>query len=442
MAEKTLSEVLARGAAPSGEPGFLKTALSAWAGRDISLKDGGFWSSWFGASNWTGKHVSINSALQLSAAWACIRLISETLSTLPIQLFLHKPDGSKTEDRGHSLYTLLHTQPNAEMTAVVFWQAFFASMLLWGNTYVEKKRNSGVVTSLEFLVPDHVTYRWLFNGDREWFYHDPITRQVRTIAGADMWHTPAFTIDGCIGLSPIRMGANVLGGAMAADQAGAETFSKGLKSPGLVMMDAVLKDGQREKVREHVKAVSESGGVMVLEKGAGFQQLTMNPQDAELLLSRHFNVEEICRWFRVPPFMVGHGDKSTSWGTGIEQQMIGFVTFVLRPWCVRVEQSIRKNLLTPVERLTRSAEFTLEGLLRGDSASRAAFYSTMTQNGIFTRDYCRALENQPPMGGNAAVLTVQSNLLPIDKLGTTPSANAAQNALKDWLGLTDKEPSI
>jgi HK97 family phage portal protein len=254
-----------------------------------------------------------------------------------------------------------------------------------------------------------------------------------------MMHIPAFSLDGINGLSPVRMGANIMGSAMAADETSAGMFKNAMKSPGLVTMDTVFKPDQREEVRKHVKSVSDSGGYMVLEKGASFQQLNMNPQDAELLASRGFNVEELCRWFRVPPFMVGHSEKSTSWGTGIEQQMIGFLTFSLRPWLARIEQSINKCLLTPAEQTRYFAEFALEGLLRADSASRASFYSTMVQNGIYTRDDVRGLENQPKKGGNADVLTVQSNLVPIDKLGETPDATGAQNALKQWLGLSGKD---
>ena len=255
-----------------------------------------------------------------------------------------------------------------------------------------------------------------------------------------MWHTTAFTLDGKMGISPISMGANVLGGAMAADKASAHTFTNGMKSSGLVTMgQQTLKPDQREDIRQHVRKVGDGGGVMVLEMGMGFQQINMNPQDAELLATRSFNVEEICRWFRVPPFMVGHSEKSTSWGTGIEQQMIGFIAFVLRPWCVRIEQSVRRNLLTPVERLTMSAEFALEALLRGDSAARSAFYSQMVQNGIMTRDDVRRLENLPLMGGNANVLTVQSNLLPINVLGINAAGSAAQDALRNWLDLPAKD---
>lgn len=415
------------------QPGRVKSALLSWLGVPISLVDGSFWAEWSGAKNYAGKTVTVNSALQLSAAWACVRLISETLSTLPLNLY-DDSGQAKTMARDHPLYRLLHTQPNADMTAAVFWQAYVASLLLWGNAYVEIHRSGGVITSLEFLLPQFVTRKRTSSGAVEWSYVDPFAKVTRKIAEGQMWHTPAFTTDGVTGLSPIALGANVIGSAMAADEASAHTFKNGMKAAGLVTMDAVLQPNQREDVRQHVRKVSADGGVMVLEKGSGFQQLTMNPQDAELLSTRGFNVEEICRWFRVPPFMVGHSEKSTSWGTGIEQQMIGFVTFVLRPWCVRIEQSIRKSLMTPAERQRYQAEFAMEGLLRGDSAARGQFYSTMVQNGIYTRNNVRRLENLEPVEGGDE-LTVQSNMIPIGMLG---QGTTAQDALKNWLGIEDK----
>ena len=440
MQNKSLAEVLALGAAPSGMG--LKSAVGSWLGKSIALTDGDFWSAWLSGGNWSGQTVNNRTTLQLSAAWACVRLIAETLSTLPMGLFVTRPDGSRQVASTHQLYQLLRMQPNANMSAVDFWQAILASMLLWGNAYVEKRMSGSVITSLDFLIPERVSRTVLRSGAIEWKYNDPVTGTERTIPETAMWHTPAFTLDGLIGISPIRMGANVIGSAIAADKASAHTFSSGMKSSGLVTTGAtLLKKEQREDIRQHVKTVSDAGGVMVLEMGMGFQQLNMNPQDAELLSTRAFNVEEICRWFRVPPFMVGHSEKSTSWGTGIEQQMIGFIAFVLRPWCVRIEQSIRRSLLTPVERLTHSAEWALEGLLRGDSTARAAFYSQMLRNGVMTRDDVRRLENLPLKGGNADVLTVESNLLPIDLLGVNAAGSAAQDALRNWLGLSDdKEP--
>lgn len=406
--------------------------------KGFGLKDGAIWGAYYGANNWSGKAVSVNAALRLSTVWACVRLLSETIATLPLGFYERQADGSRASATKNSLYRILHSQPNADMTAVQFWEVVVASMLLWGNAYVEKIKSGNRILSLDFLLPDRMSVTRLPSGAMQYRYR-PFNGEQRIIPEADMMHIPAFSLDGINGLSPVRMGANVMGSAMAADETSAGMFKNAMKSPGLVTMDTVFKPDQREEVRKHVKAVSDSGGYMVLEKGASFQQLNMNPQDAELLASRGFNVEELCRWFRVPPFMVGHSEKSTSWGTGIEQQMIGFLTFSLRPWLARIEQSINKCLLTPAEQTRYFAEFALEGLLRADSASRASFYSTMVQNGIYTRDDVRGLENQPKKGGNADVLTVQSNLVPIDKLGETPDATGAQNALKQWLGLTGKD---
>lgn len=399
----------------------------------IKLTDGDFWSRWFGGNNFSGKNVTVNGALQLSTVWSCVRLISETLSTLPVSVDKNLNDGSKAPQKDHQLYYLLHHQPNADMTAAVFWQAFIASLLLWGKTYVEKMMSGNTITSLVYLVPGGVTRKLLSNGEYEYRYVDPVTNKPRTIPASRMWYTPAFTVDGLNGLTPVQVGANVFGAAMAADEASADTFKNALRSPGLVLMDTVLQKEQRSDVREHIKKVSKEGGVMVLEKGAGFQPLSMKPEDAELLASRSFNVEEICRWFRVDPSLVGHKQGTTQWGTGIEQMMIAFLTFTLRPWAVRIEQSIKKDLFTPAEKRVLSAEFALEGLLRGDSAARAAFYSSMTQNGIYTRDDCRRKENLPAMGGNAAVLTVQSALLPIDMLGLNVKDQAAAEALRNFL---------
>jgi HK97 family phage portal protein len=429
MADKTLLEVITSGLERrSGvkgnwiEPGVYKTT------------DAGFWNWMMGAvSNFTGRAVNQTSVMQLSTAWACVNLISCVLGSLPFPVSKKLADGSKVEAPDERLAMVLGDTPNADMSSDVFWQCYIASMLLWGFGAAQKGMNSSnEVFGLTFLMPSNLTRRRI-GGVLTWRYRDPLTGSERTIPDREMWYTPAFSLDGITGLSPVAMGGNVFGQAMAADHAAADTFNKGLKSPGLVLMDATLQGPQREDIRKHIKTVSEAGGVMVLEKGAGYQQLAMNPQDAELLGTRSFNVEEICRWFRVDPALVGHGAKDSNWGTGLEQKMLWLIILTLRFWCVRIEKSVRRGVMTPDERQRLSGEFNLEALLRGDSASRATFYSQMVQNGIFTRDYVRRKENLPPMGGNAEVLTVQSNLLPIDRLGEKPAGQTAADALKAWL---------
>ncbi|MDO8596858.1 MAG: phage portal protein [Sulfuricaulis sp.] len=431
MATKSLIAAIAAGVRPLS----IRAGLEKWLGVPVTLQDHAFWREWGGSGGFTGKRVTVDQALQLSTASACVRLIAETLATLPLGFYRRNSDGSRTAATSHNLYNILHNQPNNDMTAVVFWEVVVASLLLWGNAYIEIFRIAGVVAALNFLHPARMTVTRLLSGAYEYRYRDGATERV--IPDTDLMHVPAFSIDGVMGLSPIAYGANVFSTAIETDRASAETFRDSTRASGIVTVDALLKSNQRDEIRAHVKKVSTEGGVYVLEKGAGFENLKFNPVDAETLASRAWNAEEIARWFRVDPAMIGHGGKDSNWGTGLEQKMIWFLTFTLRHWCVRIEQAVRKCLLTPAERQTYFAAFSIEGLLRADSTARAAFYSSMVNVGIYTRDECRQLENLAPKGGNAAVLTVQSAMVDIDHMneGTNAAAQGAQDALKAWLGI-------
>lgn len=416
-------------------PGRIKQVILEWLGVPIEAGSKE-WAALFGES-WSGRRVTQDGALQLATVWACVRLISESIATLPLGFYRRKPDGSRVLAASHDLYSVLHSQPNSNMAATTFWEAVVASLLLWGNAYIRVGRIGGAVVSLDFLMPARVQVTIAPDGLPSYKYAD-LARGVQVdVARGDMMHIPAFTTDGLCGLSPIRYGMQVFGSATVTDEAAARTFSSGMRSSGFVKSKDILKPAQREQLRESIEKFrgnANAGGVMVLEGDMGYDALTMNPEDAQLLESRAWNVEEMCRWFRVPPFMVGHSEKSTSWGTGIEQQMIGFVTFVLRPWCVRIEQAINRSLLSDTEKGRYFAEFALEGLLRGDSAARATFYGILIDKGILTRDEVRALENWPAMGGNAEKLTVQSATVLLDGVSNAaPAATNAQDALKQWL---------
>lgn len=400
----------------------------------VSLKDGEFWRDWLGTGSFVGTPVSQDRALQLATAWACVRRISGTIATLPCGFYERNKDGSRDAAVGHPLYELLHNQPNEDMTAVAFWEVIVASMLLWGNAYAEIRRGTQRrIVGLDFLHPARMV-RKRENGSYRWHYVDPVQGTSRPIV--DLLHVPAFTLDGVVGVSPIAYGANVFGAAIETDKTAAETFRDSLRSPGLVTMDMIFKKDQREEVRKHVRDVTSKGEYMVLEKGASFQKLGFDPESAELLATRSFNVEEICRFFLLDPAMVGHGQKDSNWGTGLEQKMLWFLIFTLREWCVRIEQAIRRSLLTPAERLKLYAEFNMDGLLRGDSQTRAMYLSTMGQNGYMTRNEGRRKENLPPMPGGDE-LTVQSNLVPLAKLGQTTPERTAASALLTWLGLNE-----
>lgn len=414
--------------------GRIRAAVLGWLGAPFGLTDIDAWAR-LGVNSASGVSVNDQNILKLSAVWACVRLISETIGTLPLGMHERTRDGRRPSPQ-HPLDFILGTQPNSDTISSVHWEAVVAAMLLRGNAHCEKLMVGQRVVGLQFLYPNRLSISRKSDGNKEYRYTDEDGRQ-RTIPKARIWTIPGWSLDGRQGVSVIRYGSEVFGAALATDEAAAGTFKRGLMPTTWFKYPKILRPEQREEAREMIEGrlsgAINSARPAILEAGMEVGTLGINPKDAQLLESRAFSVEEICRWFRVPPWMVGHTEKSTSWGTGIEQQMIAFLAFTLGPWLKRIEQSIMKDLLTPAERLRYYPKFAVEGLLRADSAARASFYSVMVNNGILTRDEVRELEDRAPMGGNAAVLTVQTALAPLDQLGANDADQNARNAMAAWL---------
>lgn len=367
-------------------------------------------------------HPSVDRVLSLSTAWACIRLLSETAGTLPLPLYRRTGPGKRSLADGHPLYGILHDSPNSWQTAAEFWEGQVANLCGWGNGYSEKKLVGNRLVALEPLRPDTGVRRDA-DGSLKYVVND---RGRSEVMPADkIFHLRGFGIGGDKGLSPIRYGWQTFRGALAAEDAATQFLEGGLQIAGFAKEGPTGKstsDQRKELMALFAEFMGSpaSGKVMPLPSGWEYEALTMNPEDAQLIETRGFGVDQVCRIFRVPPFMVGHTQNSTSWGTGLEQQQIGFLTFAMRPYLVRIEQSIKKQLLRPEERSTFYGEFVIEGLMRADSAGRAALYSSFAQNGVMTRNEIRSRENLSPMEGGDT-LTVQSNLLPIDQLGKAPA---------------------
>ncbi|MFD2298391.1 phage portal protein [Paracidovorax citrulli] len=422
----------------TGLAGRVRAAIDGWV-RSFSLRDKDLYVDRAMESE-TGVDVTPKAVMQVDAVWSCVRLISETIATLPLSMYERTSSGKRLASQ-HPLHFVIHDQPNADSTASVFWEAIVASMLLRGNGRAEKLYVGDKLVGLAFLDPNKLVITRDANGRKIFQYPRP-DGTPRLISAARIWTLPGFTLDGETGVSVISYGAKVFGAAMAAERAAARTFRNGLLQTVYYKVAAFLKPEQRRMFKAEIAGSVERGETPVLEGGTDVGAIGIKPSDAQLLESRAFSVESICRWFRVPPWMVGHTEKSTSWGTGIEQQMIGFLTFTLGPWLRRIEQAISKDLLTPAERARFYPKFAVEGLLRADSAGRAAFYAAMVNNGILTRDEVRELEDREPMGGNAAVLTVQSAMTTLDGLGQAggaDQANQARAAIRAFLGF-DEEP--
>ncbi|MEX6159632.1 phage portal protein [Providencia manganoxydans] len=418
------------------KPGRVKSALLNWLGVPISLTNGEFWQEWSGVSS-SGKLVTADKAMQLSTVWACVRLLSESISTLPIKIYQSRSDGSRTLAKEHPVYRLLCKQPNIEMTPSRFMLMVVASLCLRGNSFIEKKYIGPKLVALDPLLPQNmVVKRNEASGMLEYKYTDPFTKKERIVPIKNMMHIRGFGMDGICGMIPIQTGRNVIGSALSVEESAAKIFENGLQSSGFISSDLPLNDEQRERIRSYLLSFvgsKNAGKMMVLEGGMKYNNVTMNPEAAQMLESRAFSIEEICRWFRVPPFMVGHMDKQSSWASSVEGMNMQFLTNTLRPLLVNIEQEISRCLLSGDD--DYYAEFSVEGLLRADSAGRAAYYTTSLQNGWMSRNDVRRLENLPPIDGGD-IYTVQLNLTPIDQLGKDISGSEAEKLkaqITNWL---------
>jgi len=409
------------------QPGKVKSALLNWLGVPIGLTTGTFWQEWMGMSS-SGKVVSADKAMHLSAVWACVRLLSESVSTLPLKIYERQPDGSRKPATTHPAYQVLCRRPNMEMTPSRFMLMTVASICLRGNAFVEKKMIGNRMVSLVPLLPQNMVVKRLDDGSLEYTYTESAGK--RTIPVKNIMHIRGFGLDGVCGMMPMAEGRDVIGSAMAVEESAAKIFENGLQSSGFLSAETALNDDQRERIRAYLQKFigsKNAGKLMVLEGGMKYQGVTMNPEDAQMLESRAFSIEEICRWFRVPPFMVGHANKQSSWASSVEGMNLQFLTNTLRPLLVNIEQEISRCLLDGDDDLF--AEFSVEGLLRADSAGRAAYYTTALQNGWMSRNDVRRLENMPPIEGGE-IYTVQLNLTPLEDLKANSQAAQAAQLLK------------
>lgn len=399
--------------AKTKQPGRVKSALLNWLGVPVTTTTGSFWDEWFGTSS-SGKVVTTDKIMRLSTTWSCVRLLSESVSTLPLKVYQRREDGSRVLALKHPAYQVLCRRPNIEMTPSRFMLMVVASICLRGNAFVEKKMIGRKLVALVPLLPQNMVVKRLDNGRLEYTYTEGSTKRV--IPTELVMHIRGFGLDGICGLMPTQAGIDVFGAAMAVDEAAAKIFENGLQSTGFLSSENALNKDQRERLRKSLQSFigsKNAGKLMVLENKLSYQNVTMNPEAAQLLESRAFSIEEICRWFRIPPFMVGHMTKQSSWASSVEGMNLLFLTNTLRPLLVNIEQEIARCLLGDDE--DYFAEFSVEGLLRADSAGRAAYYTTALQNGWMSRNDVRRLENLPPIPGGD-IYTVQLNLTPLEDL--------------------------
>jgi len=390
-----------------------------YVARSIGLTDPRLSQAVGGRMTTTGEVVSTASVLGLASAWACVNLLAGTIASLPLMVY-RTQGGARMVASDHPLYMILHNSPNADQTAVDFWEFICACIELGGNAYAEIIRSSdGRVIALSVpIAPEIMTVRRLRDGSLQYEWSDGGIRLVA--AQENMLHIRGFGGNPLGGLSTLSFGRQTFGLAQAIERASGDTFRNGVRPSGLLKTADTLTLDQRkqaeELLQEKFTGAINAGRPMLLDRGMDWVQLSISPEDAQMLQSRAFSVEEVCRFFGVPPFMVGHTEKTTSWGTGLEQQTLGFQKFTLRRRLKRIEQALSKQLLSPADRQAGIViEFNLEGLLRGDSGARASFYQQMLSNGVMTINEVRALENLAPVEGGE-VPRMQMQNVPINQI--------------------------
>lgn len=377
-------------------------------------------------SSTAGKNVTERSAMQMTAVYSCVRILAEAVAGLPLHLYRYKEDNGKEKAIDHTLYHLLHDEPNPEMSSFVFRETLMTHLLLWGNAYAQIIRNGkGEVIALYPLIPSRMTVNRDENGQLYYEYFsvsdDINSNSSRTVVlmPKDVLHIPGLGFDGLVGYSPIAMAKNAIGMAIACEEYGAKFFANGAAPSGVLEHPGTIKDPKkvREAWQSQFGGSSNAGRVAVLEEGMKYTPISISPEQAQFLETRKFQINEIARIFRIPPHMVGDLEKSSF--SNIEQQSLEFVKYTLDPWVIRWEQSLMRALLSNDEKKEYFIKFNLEGLLRGDYESRMKGYSIGRQNGWMSANDIRELENLDRIsredGGN--LYLVNGNMLPLRDAG-------------------------
>jgi len=357
------------------------------------------WFSGGGIETSAGVRVTTATAMNFVAVYSCIDILARTVGSLPLYLYRRLEGGGKELARKHPLFRLMRRQPNPEMTAMRYRTTLQGHLGSWGNAYsfIDWGGN-GYPKALWPLRPDkiHVERK----AGRLEYKYNPGSEEL-TVPNESILHIPGFGYDGVIGYSPITLAREAIGLGMAAEEFGSRYFGAGTH-PGMIIehpgkLSPEAKSNLQTSLGEAQSGLGNTHRLMLLQEGMKAQKIAIDPKDSQFLETRKFQISEICRIFHVPPHMLADVEKSTSWGSGIEEQNIGFITHTMRPWLVLWEEELNRVLLLEKEKDDYFFEFDLMALLRGDSVKRWTSYIMGKRNGILNADEIRGWENLNPL---------------------------------------------
>jgi HK97 family phage portal protein len=354
----------------------------------------------------SGLSITPETALLTSSVFACVRVISETVASLPLMIYRKTSDGGKEVDESHPLYTILHDSPNPWQTKFEFFEMETSHVALRGNGYNYIVRDQvGRIKGFVPLNPGSMTVEVAgdFDEPKIIYRYRPELINVgkeELFDASEIWHIKGLSSDGITGISPLAMAREAIGLSQASEAHGALFFRNGAQTSLVATTPGKLTEDSHKRLRESIQTAVAGDNkfkVLLLEQGLDAKAVGMSNSDSQFLETRQFQVEEICRIFRVPSILVGHSNNNSTYASA-EQFMLSFTTHTIRPWVSRIEQSINKYLLSDQDRKAGVfAEFKLDGLLRGDTQSRYTAYASALQNMWMTRNEVRGLENLNPV---------------------------------------------
>jgi HK97 family phage portal protein len=394
---------------------------------DTTLKEPEWWRQiGVGLPTTSGVYINPDNALQIGVVYACVRTLSEDVASLPLKIYRKSDDGREVL-RDHPLSRLFNVSPNGEQTAFEMREFLMANLALRGNAYCQIIRRGGRVVMLQPLNAKYMHVDR--NGAGKLVFDYQEEGNARVYNDSEIWRIAAIGSNGVTGLSPVALARESMGVVKAGEEQSGKMYSNGAQIPGVLEFPQTLSKEQIDHLRkqwaDNHQGTANAYKPLILESGMKYSQIGMSANDAQFLESRKFQITDVLRWYRMPPHKVGDLERATH--SNIEHQGIEYYTSTLRPWLVRIEQTIMRDLFTLQEQNELTVSHTADALLRGDTKSRFEAYGKGITDGWLNRNEVREMENKNKVDGLDEYLT------PLNMATTSEREQELNNSVANML---------